>query len=149
LFLRLFRKSYDSAQKIITDDLGFRKVQDETRLLTENQKQTRLEICEQLLTCYKSEGEAFCITLYATKLGCIIIPWNPNKPIWSGRKEESASIKTEIRFSAGKILAIVFFYFKGILHIDFLYDRRTVNAANYCQLLDETKLAYRRKNANF
>jgi len=36
-----------------------------------------------------------------------------------------------------------------VLLVDFLHERRTVNAAYYCKLLQETKLAYRRKRRQF
>jgi len=50
-----------------------------------------------------------------------------------------------------KVLTTVFFYFKGVffLYIDFLHERHIVNAAYYCQLLDETKLTYCRKRREF
>jgi len=50
--------------------------------------------------------------------------------------------------SAIKVLATLFFYFKGVLYIDFLHECRIVNSAYYC-LLNETKLAYCRKRREF
>lgn len=37
---------------------------------------------------------------------------------------------------------------QGAFHVDFLHDRRTINAQRYCELLDAAKLSFRRKRKN-
>lgn len=61
------------------------------------------------------------------------------------KKGETGPVKAKSRLSAGKVLATVFFDQRGLLHLDFLHERRTINAAYYCQILTEVRLAYRRK----
>ena len=39
-------------------------------------------------------------------------------------------------------MATVFWDFKGVLLVDFLYTRRTVNAAYYCDLLEQVRTVY-------
>lgn len=63
----------------------------------------------------------------------------------SHKKSEATPVKAKSRLSAGKVLATVFFDCKGILLIDFLHERRTINAAYYCDLLTQVRLAYRSK----
>ena len=58
---------------------------------------------------------------------------------------EAAPWKAKTRLSAGKVLATLFLNRRGILLVAFLHERRAVNAAYYCQLLDEVKLAHLRK----
>jgi hypothetical protein len=49
-------------------------------------------------------------------------------------------------FSAGKILATVFWDSKGIIHLDFLTGQKTINAQYYSTLLNiKVKLAIRSK----
>lgn len=141
--------SYGSAQAIITDNLEYRKVSARwvPRLLTEDQKRQRLEMCKRLLIRYEAEGEAFLHRIITCDETWVhhYTPESKQASMEWRKKGESAPVKAKSRLSAGKVLATVFFDFKGVSHIDFLYKRRTVNAAYYCQLLDETKLAYRRK----
>lgn len=147
------RISYGSAQTIITDDLGFRKVSARwvPRLLTENQKRNRMEVCQRHLNRYEAEGEGFLhriVTCDETWVHHYTPESKQASKEWR-RKNECAPVKAKSRLSAGKILATVFFDFKGVLIIDFLHERRTVNAAYYSQLLDHTKAAYRRKRRGF
>jgi len=50
-----------------------------------------------------------------------------------------------MRLSAGKVLTTIFWDWKGVLLIDFLHEHHTVNAAYYCQLLDNVKATYKTK----
>jgi len=52
--------------------------------------------------------------------------------IQARKNGEAAPVKAKIHRSAGKVLTTVFWDFKGILLIDFLHERHTVNAAYYC-----------------
>jgi hypothetical protein len=61
------------------------------------------------------------------------------------KKEEPGPVKAKSRMSAGKVMATVFLDRRGLLHIDFLHERRTINAAYYCEMLSEVRQAYRRK----
>jgi histone-lysine N-methyltransferase SETMAR len=61
------------------------------------------------------------------------------------RRGEHCPVKAETRLSAGKVLTTIFWDWKGVLLVDFLHERHTVNAAYYCQLLDNVKAAYKTK----
>jgi len=67
---------------------------------------------------------------------------------WWGKGEE-CPVKAKTRLSAGKEMATVFWDFKGVFLVDFLNDRRTVNAAYYCDLLEKVWAAYRSKRRGF
>jgi hypothetical protein len=62
------------------------------------------------------------------------------------QKEQASSANTPILhppksesnfFSAGKIMATVFWDSKGIIHLDFLTGQKTINAQYYSTLLNE------------
>ena len=62
-----------------------------------------------------------------------------------GVAEKWRGAQAKTRLSAGKVLATVFWDSRGMLLIDFLHDRKTVNAAYYCQLLDDVRATYLNK----
>lgn len=79
--------SYGSAQSIITAELGFCNVCARwvSRLLTEEQKLVRLQVCERLSTQFW--GTHFLITLLpAMKHGSTTKCLNQSKPVWSGER---------------------------------------------------------------
>lgn len=141
--------SYGSTKTIITTDLGFRKVSARRvpRLLKAEQKTARLEICQRLLARYAEQGESFlkCIVTCDETWVHHYTPESKQASMEWRKKEEAAPVKAKTRLSAGKVLSTVFWDYRGVLHVDFLHERRTVNAEYYCQLLDEAKQAYRRK----
>jgi histone-lysine N-methyltransferase SETMAR len=54
--------------------------------------------------------------------------------------------KAKTTFSAGKVMATVFWDSKGVLYVDFLTERRTINAEYYSALLEgPVKAAIRNK----
>jgi histone-lysine N-methyltransferase SETMAR len=61
------------------------------------------------------------------------------------RRGEHCPVKAKMRLSAGKGLTTIFWDWKGVLLIDFLHECHTVNAAYYCQHLDNVKAAYKTK----
>jgi hypothetical protein len=67
---------------------------------------------------------------------------------WRGKGEE-CPVKAKTRLSTGKVMATVFWDFKGVLLIDFLHAHSTVNAAYYCNLLEKVRAAYRSKRRGF
>lgn len=145
--------SFGSAQSIITVELGFRKVSARwvPRLLTDQQKQYRMEICQRLLQRFQREGDDFLkhiVTCDETWVHHYTPESKQASKEWR-RKGEGAPIKAKTRLSAGKVLATVFWDFKGVLLVDFLHERRTVNSEYYCQLLNQAKLAYRQKRRRF
>lgn len=64
------------------------------------------------------------------------------------RKDEGNPVKAKTHMSAGKVMATDFWDWRGILLVDFLHECRTINAAYYCKLLGEVKLAYQCKRRN-
>lgn len=141
--------SYGSTFSILTEELGFRKVCARwvPRLLTAEQKLNRLQVCEGLLARFQAEGASF-LTHIITCDETWVHHYTPESKQASMEwrlKGEPGPVKAKSRLSAGKVLASVFFDQRGLLHLDFLHERRTINAAYYCDILNEVRLAYRRK----
>lgn len=141
--------SHGSVHSIVTEHLGFRKICARwvPRLLTLDQKQTRRDICQRLLNRLEREGNGF-LNRIITCDETWVHHYTPESKMASmewRRKDETRPVKAKTRLSAGKVLATIFFDCKGVLLIDFLHERRTVNAAYYCQLLEQAKAAFRNK----
>ena len=135
--------SYGSVQSIISDDLGYRKCR-VPRLLMEDQKANRLVACERLGTISNSDFLRLIVTCNETWVDHYIQESEQASWEW-WELVEASPWKVKPRLSSEKVLATLFCDCRGILLVDFLHEWSTVNAAYYCQLLDEVKLTYRRK----
>jgi len=138
--------SYGSMQSIIKNELLFRKILARwvPRLLSDQQKTACVQISETLLGRYEEEGDAFIhhiVTCDETWLHHYAPETKRASKEWRGNGEE-CPVKAKMRLSAGKVMAIVFWDTKGVLLIDFLHARRTINAAYYCDLLEKVRTAY-------
>jgi len=141
--------SYGSVETIIRDHLNLSKVSARwvPRLLTDQQKQIRKEVCERHLVRHSQEGDDF-LTRIVTCDETWVHHYTPESKQASKewrKKKEAPPVKARTRLSAGKVMMTIFWDMQGVLLIDFLHGQRTINAAYYCQLLDEVKKAYRSK----
>lgn len=141
--------SYGSTYSILSEELGYRKVCARwvPRLLTVDQKLNRFQVCERLLARFREEGDPFLSHIVTCDETWVhhYTPESKQASMEWRKKGEPGPVKAKSRLSAGKVLATVFFYQRGLLYLDFLHERRTINAAYYCQILTEVRLAYRRK----
>jgi hypothetical protein len=79
--------------------------------------------------------------------GAITSILNQNEQASSAKNTHSPPPrKAKAIFLAGKIMTVVFWYSKGIIHLDFLTGQKTINAQYYSTLLNEkVKSAIRSK----
>ena len=115
------------------------------------QKIARVEISETLLARYEEEGDAFIhriVTCDETWLHYYTPETKRASKQWRGKAEE-CPVKAKTRLLGGKVMATVFWDLKGVLLVDFLHARRTVNAAYYCDLLEKVRTACRSKRRVF
>ena len=142
------RISYESVQSIIKNELLFRKISARwVPRLSDRQKTAHVQISETLLAHYEEEGDAFIqriVTCDETWVHHYTPETKRPSKEWRGKGEE-CPIKVKTRLPASKLMAMVFWYFKGVLLLDFLHARRTVNAAYYCNLLEKVQAAYQSK----
>lgn len=141
--------SYGSTYSIVTEELGYRKVCARwvPRLLTADQKLQRLQVCGRLLARFQKQGDQFLTHIITCDETWVhhYTPESKQASMEWRKQGEPGPVKAKSRLSAGKVLATIFFDQRGLLHFDFLHERRTINAAYYCDILSEVRLAYRRK----
>jgi [histone H3]-lysine36 N-dimethyltransferase SETMAR len=142
--------SVGSAENIVRNVLKYSKVSARwvPRLLQEEHKAARVTVAACLLERFQREGDDFLHSIvtcdetwvhhYTPESKRASMHWkHPRSPV---------AKKAKTTFSAGKVLATVFWDSKGILAVDFLTERRTINAEYYSTLLKEkVKPAIRNK----
>ena len=137
--------SCGSVQSIIKYELMFRKISAQCvpRLLSDQQKTARVQISETLLARCEEEGDAFMrrIVTYDETWVHLYTPETKRASKKWRCKGEECPVNAKRRLSAAKVMATVFWEFKGVLLVDFLYTRRTTNAAYYCDLLEKVRAA--------
>jgi hypothetical protein len=65
------------------------------------------------------------------------------------KEEEPGPVKAKSLLSAGKVMGTIFSDQRGLMHIDCLHERRTINAAYYCEVLSEVRQAYRPNDVTY
>jgi histone-lysine N-methyltransferase SETMAR len=118
--------SYVSVQSIIKNELQYRKITARwvPRLLSDEQKNACVQICETLLAHYRNENDAFLnriVTVDESWCHHYTPESNRASKEWR-RKDEECPVKAKTQPSAGKVMATVFWDYKGVLHINFLHD---------------------------
>lgn len=137
-----------AVQSIIAE-LGYRKVCARwvPRQLTDELKQTRLDVCTQLLQRYQSEGNAFMESII-TGDESWVHHYEPETKRQSMQWQHLGSPspkKFKLGPSAGKVMITVFWDKRGIILIEFLPQGQTINSIRYQQTLKKLAVAIRRK----
>lgn len=141
--------SRSSIRNIIHDKLGMRKVSARwvPRLLSDEHKKNRMGAALSFLTLYHAEGEQL-LHRVVTGDETWVYHYTPESKRSSMEWVEKGGRppkKCKTVFSACKVLATVFWDHKGILLIDYLEKGKTINAAYYCDVLDQLKTAIKNK----
>ncbi len=63
--------------------------------------------------------------------------------------DQSAPQKARQQRGQGKMMMTVFFYFQGVVHIEFMPQGGTIKSEDYCATLMRMKEALRRKRPHF
>jgi len=141
--------SADRVHCILHDILGMRKLSARwvPRLLTPDQKRTRLNISQQCLDQFQRNPAEFLrrfITVDETWIHHYTPEMKEQSKQWVG-PGETAPKKAKTVPSAGKIMATVFWDSHGVVLIDFLEHGRTITGAYYANLLDQLNKAIQAK----
>lgn len=140
--------SFGSVQSILTSNLGMHRVAAKfmPRLLTSDQKQFRVEVCQDLLQ--QSRADPTFLSKLITGDETWVYGYDPETKQQSSQWKRPASPRPrkarQVR-SATKSMMIVFFDIKGIIHREFLPKDQTVNADFYCSVLRRLREDIRRK----
>ena len=111
------------------------------RLLSLEQKLTRMTIAEESLALYKRNPTEFLrrfVTVDETWIHHNTPETKQQSKQWTARGEPVPK-KAKTVLSAGKVMATVFWDAKGILLVDYLEKGKTINGQYYANLLDQLK----------
>lgn len=142
--------SVGSVEEIVRKELQFSKVSARwvPRILTTEQREKRVEACQDLLQRYEEEGDSFLESIITCDETWVhhSTPESKRASMQWKRSGSPPPLKAKTISSAGKVMATVFWDFKGVLFVDFLHGRKTINAQYYSNLLTEhVKVAIRGK----
>lgn len=131
--------SVGSVHSIIRNTLQFHKVTARwvPRMLSEEKKLARVHVATQLLARYEREGDDFLKSIVTTDETWVHF-FNPESQQqakeWRHPSSPRPKRTRQLR-SAGKVMATFFWDWKGVIHVDFLQQGRTVTAEYYSSLL--------------
>lgn len=111
------------------------------RLLTLDQKRVRMNISKDLLAQFRRNQSEFwrrLITVDETWVHHYTPETKMQSKQWTARGEPAPK-KAKTVFSAGKVMATVFWDSHGVIFIDYLQKGKTITGAYYASLLDKLK----------
>ena len=137
--------SFGSVQAILKNDLGLRRVKSRLVPKTLNffDKVRRVNICETMLSDYQDVMKRI-ITGDETW----IYAYDPETADESSKyraKGEPKPKKSRQSRSKIKVMLTVFFYYRGVVHSEFLPTGQTVNKEYYLSVIRRLREAVRRK----
>lgn len=141
--------SYGSIQSILKQSLNMRKVSARwvPRMLTDSQKQNRLDISKTLLDKFQEDSENF-LSRFVTMDETWVHHFDPETKQQSSQwKRPSSPTPKKFRAvaSAGKVMASIFWDSEGILLIDYLERGTTITGQYYAALIPKLRNAIKEK----
>ena len=140
--------AHGSVSTIWHDRLGMRKLTARwvPKSLSDEQMATRASVCNALLKCFRSKDDFLLrlVTVDETWVHYYEPESKAQSRQWVGPgSPRPKNFKTQP--SAGKVMATVFWYAKGVIMLDFLPTRSTITGVYYANLLDQLRTAIREK----
>lgn len=143
-----FNISFGSCQQILTEKLQMRRVAAKfvPRLLTEEQKQHRVQVCQELLAMANDNenflkqvitGDETWVYGYDVETKVQSSQW---KTKFSPTPKKARQLKSNV-----KVMLTVFFDWKGVVYYELLPRGETINRFRYLQTLKNLREAGRRK----
>lgn len=144
-----FQLSRASLQRILTENLGYRKVCARwvPRVLTTAHKDARLEAARCFFQLLDDEGDELysrIVTGDETWVHHSTPETKQQSMAWTPPGEKAPQ-KAKRGLSAGKIMATVFWDAKGVLLVEYLPRGQTINAERYSETLLKLKTRIKRK----
>jgi len=140
--------SWSSCQRILTQDLNMRRVSAKfvPRLLTEDQRQSRLTVCQELKNHLQNDPDYFSKVITGDESWCY--GYDPEtkqassqwKTASSPRPKKARQVRSNV-----KTMLICFFDVRGIVHKEFVPPGQTVNQEFYLGVLRRLRENVRRK----
>lgn len=125
-----------SAQTIITNVLGLKRVCERwvPRLLTPEQRQTRIATCQELLDRYEAEGDEFLAKI-VTGDETYVTYYLPERRASSITKITSPQDRTKVYQSKFRVLYAIYYDIEGLLLAHPVPDQTQMTAEYYSYLL--------------
>lgn len=140
--------SYGSAQSII-HGLGYKKVCANfvPRLLTEDLKLKRKEICFELLQMFESQNDSFFSNMVTGDETWIFLydPESINQSMEWRHPSSPRSKKSKTNKSNKKVMATFFWDKDGLILVDFLEQGSTINSTSYVNTLHKLRESIKKK----
>ena len=140
--------SWSSCQRILNEELGMKRVAAKMvpRLLTDGQKQSRMDACRELKEQLEVDPDLFSKVITGDESWCY--GYDPEskqqssqwKHPTSPRPKKARQVKSSV-----KTMLICFFDVKGIVHKEFVPAGHTVNQTLYLAVLKRLRDSVRRK----
>ncbi|CAI6357430.1 unnamed protein product [Macrosiphum euphorbiae] len=120
------------------------------KMLTEEMKQNRVEICRQLLLRFDRERENFLNIIVTGDESWVhhYDPENKRQSMEFRHKTSPAPKKFKVQASAGKVMLTVFWDSKGLIHTEYLEKGSTINSIRYIETLKRLKKRIKRVRPN-
>ena len=134
-----FDIGYGTAQEILTEDLGMRRVCARwvPRLLQPEQKRVRVQTCKELQERYSTEGDQFLrkvITCDETWVH-FFEPESKQQSSVCKHPTSPSPEKARLSKSVGKVVVIIFCDIRGIVLCHMVPNKTTVNGEYYSHLI--------------
>ena len=141
--------SRERVENILHNELGMSKVSARwvPRLLTPDQKHTRLAMSQANLALFEADPASF-LERFITQDECWVHHFEAETKRQSMQWKHPSSPppkKAKVVSSAGKVMASVFWDAKGIVLIDYLQKGHTINGEYYANLLRQLREAIKSK----
>ena len=137
--------SFGAVQSILNDILGMSKVSARwvPRMLTKDQKRSRLDISRYLLSHYEDDPEEFMdqvVTQDETWVHHFDLESKKQSMQWKHPGSPPPK-KFKRVSSAGKVMASIFWDNQGVIMVDYLEEGHTINSAYYAEELRNRRMA--------
>lgn len=111
------------------------------RMLTEEMKKNRVDICRQLLLRYDREKENVLNIIVTGDESWVLhyYPENKRQSMEFRHKTSPCPKKFKVQASAGKVMLTVFWDSKGVIHTEYLEKGSTINSILYIETLKKLK----------
>ena len=141
--------SVGSLGTFVKTHVHYRKVGSHAHLSMQN-KMVRMQMASQLLGQFEEECEQFLKSIGTTDKTWVhyFIPESQQSTKERHHRDSPKPKKPRTTISAGKVMATIFWDWKGVTHLDFLQERRANNAEYYSNILVgevKDKIWYKRK----
>jgi len=132
-----------NALEAMVATLGYRKVCARwvPRMLTQEHKENRMQVCQDLLNQYEADGDSFLDRIITgDETWCHHYEPESKRQSMEWRHVNSPSKKKfKTLPSAGKVMCTVFWDRKGVILLDFLEPGQTINSDRYIATLTKLK----------